>query len=252
MKGRSSSEIRSEAVTATWVEQLLHTPLEEAAFAMKEFGPFRMDTLNQCLWRCDNSEKDERVLLTPKAFSVLRHLVEHAGRLVTQDELLCAVWPNTFVQPEVLKYQIADIRQTLGDRPKNPVFIETLPKRGYQFIAEVKEGAPLESLATASRDGIGFVGRRGALKAGEQDRSIRVVHGQCAASHGIGEDLNPILDAVAQLGHGTEGRRVVEILAAQALTWMVQFPGLLTHEHRETLQREIVGVTRGVMLRAFR
>ena len=85
---------------------------------MKEFPPFRLDTENQCLWRRGNNADDERVMLTPKAFAVLRHLVEHAGRLVTQDELLEAVWPDTFVQPEVLKYQIADIRGTLGDRPR--------------------------------------------------------------------------------------------------------------------------------------
>ena len=52
---------------------------------MKEFPPFRLDTENQCLWRRGNNADGERVMLTPKAFAVLRHLVEHAGRLVTQD-----------------------------------------------------------------------------------------------------------------------------------------------------------------------
>jgi len=84
---------------------------------MKEFPPFPLDTENQCLWRRRDAPGDERVLLTPKAFAVLRYLVEHAGRLVTQDELLDAVWPDTFVQPEVLKYQIADIRGTLYASP---------------------------------------------------------------------------------------------------------------------------------------
>ncbi|MGO9231172.1 MAG: winged helix-turn-helix domain-containing protein [Bryobacteraceae bacterium] len=58
--------------------------------------------MNECLWRREDAGEDERVLLTPKAFAVLAYLIEHAGRLVTQDELLDAVWPDTFVQPEVL------------------------------------------------------------------------------------------------------------------------------------------------------
>src|SRR5271166_1509978 len=114
---------------------------EMVSASAKEFPPFRLDTMNQCLWRRADAGEDERVVLTPKAFAVLGYLVERAGRLVKQDELLEAVWPDTFVQPEVLKYQIADIRSTLGDRPKNPLFIETLPRRGYRFIAAVHDGA---------------------------------------------------------------------------------------------------------------
>src|SRR5580700_397846 len=107
---------------------------------MKEFPPFRLDTLNQCLWRTD-AGNEERIRLTPKAFAVLRYLVEHAARLVTHDELLNALWPDTFVQPEVLKSHILDVRSALGDNPKNPKFIETLPKRGYQFIAPVRDAS---------------------------------------------------------------------------------------------------------------
>jgi DNA-binding winged helix-turn-helix (wHTH) protein len=70
---------------------------------MKEFPPFRLDTVNQCLWRHVDAGNEERILLTPKAFAVLRHLMEHARRLMTQDELLDAVWPGTFVEPAVLK-----------------------------------------------------------------------------------------------------------------------------------------------------
>src|SRR5713226_7259648 len=108
---------------------------------MKEFPPFRLDTVNQCLWRHMDTGNNERILLTPKAFAVLRHLVERAGRLVTNDELLDAVWPETHVEPAVLNNQILSIRNALGDRPKSPVFIETLPRRGYRFVAPVREGA---------------------------------------------------------------------------------------------------------------
>src|SRR6266850_7634193 len=107
---------------------------------MREFPPFRLDTVNQCLWRGDGLA-EERILLAPKAFAVLRYLVEHPGRLVTQAELLEALWPKTYVQAEVLKSHIAAIRAVLGDDARKPIFIETLSRRGYRFIAPVTEGA---------------------------------------------------------------------------------------------------------------
>src|SRR5882724_3500129 len=107
---------------------------------MREFPPFRLDIVNQCLWRGDGAA-EVRVLLAPRAFDVLRYLVEHPGRLVTHDELLEALWPKTYVQPEVLKSHIAAIRAVLGDDARKPLFIETLSRRGYRFIASVTEGA---------------------------------------------------------------------------------------------------------------
>ena len=116
---------------------------------MREFPPFRLDTVNQCLWRGD-AEAGERILLAPKAFAVLRYLVEHPGRLVTHDELFDALWPKTFVQPEVLKSHIAAIRTVLGDDARKPLFIETLSRRGYRFIAPVREGASARASRTTN------------------------------------------------------------------------------------------------------
>src|SRR5713101_2923066 len=107
---------------------------------MREFPPFRLDTVNQCLWRGEGVA-EERILLAPKAFAVLRYLVEHPGRLVAHTELLEALWPKTYVQPEVLKSHIAALRGVLGDDARKPLFIETLSRRGYRFIAPVREGA---------------------------------------------------------------------------------------------------------------
>jgi TolB-like protein/DNA-binding winged helix-turn-helix (wHTH) protein/Flp pilus assembly protein TadD len=81
------------------------------------------------------------VAIPPKAYDVLRYLVENPGRLVTQDELLEALWPETYVNPEILRKYILDIRKILGDRSDKPVFIETVTKRGYRFIAPVIEVA---------------------------------------------------------------------------------------------------------------
>ena len=77
------------------------------------------------------------VSLTPKAFAVLHHLVSNAGRLVTKQDLLDAVWPGVFVGDAVLKVTIREIRKALGDSPDAPRFIETAHRRGYRFIAHV-------------------------------------------------------------------------------------------------------------------
>jgi DNA-binding winged helix-turn-helix (wHTH) protein len=114
------------------------------------FGDFRLDRVNECLW-----DGSTRIELTPKAFAVLRYLVEHTGRLVTQRELLDAVWPGIHVQPEILKTYVRDIRKVLGDDPRAPRFIETRPRRGYSFLAAVRDedqpsGASPSSVASAA------------------------------------------------------------------------------------------------------
>lgn len=125
---------------------------------MKSFHPFRLDETNQCLWRGDS-----RVTLTPKPFAVLQYLVNHPGRLITHDELLSAVWPDTYVQPEVLRRYILEIRRVLGDQAEQPVFVETLPKRGYQFIAPVTDS--IEAHATGLQSSTArLVGRQSVLR----------------------------------------------------------------------------------------
>ena len=123
---------------------------------MKSFKGFRLDTANHLLWR-----DGDRVSLTPKSFDVLAYLVEHVGRVVTQDEILEALWPETYVNPEVLRKNIQEIRKALRDLPDNPEFIETLPKRGYRFIAPVTDENAEPDLPTSlpreERTGEGIV-----------------------------------------------------------------------------------------------
>ena len=110
----------------------------EAQGGMKQFGEFGLDTLNECLWRSDTP-----IALPPKPFAVLRYLVEHSGRLITHDELLEALWPETYVQPQVLRTYMLELRKVLRDDAGQPRYIQTLPKRGYRFIAPVMESANL-------------------------------------------------------------------------------------------------------------
>ena len=96
------------------------------------FPPFVLDTANASLRR-----GAKVVRLTPKAFAVLRCLVERSGQLVTKDALLEAVWPSTAVGDAVLKVCIREIRRALGDQAHAPRFIATVHTLGYRFIAPV-------------------------------------------------------------------------------------------------------------------
>src|SRR5262249_55488605 len=126
---------------------------------MKFFHSFRLDSLNQCLWR-----DQQRVPITPKAFDVLRYLVDRPGRLVTQEELLEALWPDTYVNQEVVKKYILGIRKVLGDRRDKPLFIQTFPRRGYQFVAPVIEDRVSTLSAVPASDAKNrMVGREPAL-----------------------------------------------------------------------------------------
>jgi DNA-binding winged helix-turn-helix (wHTH) protein len=96
------------------------------------FEPFCLDVGNERLWR-----GPEALHLTHKAFAVLRYLAEHAGQLVTKDELLEVVWSQTHVSEAALAVCMREIRQAVGDNPRTPRFIETVHGRGYRFLAAV-------------------------------------------------------------------------------------------------------------------
>src|SRR5262245_62276857 len=96
------------------------------------FEPFCLDVGNERLWRGPQS-----LHLTHKAFAVLRYLTDHAGQLVTKDELLEFVWSQTHVSEAALAVCIHEIRQAVGDHPRTPRCIETVHGRGYRFMAPV-------------------------------------------------------------------------------------------------------------------
>src|SRR5262245_78071 len=81
----------------------------------------------------------QEVALEPKAFDVLRFLIEHRDRLVTKDELLDHVWRDTFVTPNALTRAVAQLRKALGDEAREAHIIETVAKRGYRFIALIDQ-----------------------------------------------------------------------------------------------------------------
>jgi len=179
---------------------------------MQKFGDFQLDSSNECLWH-----GGERLTLTPRPFAVLRYLVDNPQRLVTHDELLEALWPETYVQPQVLRTYVLELRKLLGDDPARPQFIETIPKRGYRFLAPVA----LENNLHGHRSA--FVGRDAELvllhaqlaSARKADRATVFLAGEAgigktalidAFCTGIGSDHVPVRIARGQSMEGFGGK----------------------------------------------
>src|SRR5437867_10279833 len=97
-----------------------------------EFGTFRVDARERQVRR------DGKLLaLTPKVFDILLLLIQNPGRILTKDEMMKQVWPDTTVEEANLPRNISTLRKALGEERNE--YIETIPWRGYRFVAEVKE-----------------------------------------------------------------------------------------------------------------
>ena len=241
------------------------------------FGGFSLDLANDQLV-CDG----EVVALTPKAFAVLRRLLEDGGQLVTKEELLRAGWANTHVSDGVLKVSILEIRRALGDDSATPRFIETVPRRGYRFIA------PRTWTATSLASELGrgeLVGRDGLLaqlqdrleraRGGQRqlvflsgeagigkttvldaflahasvDPDVMLASGACLEHYGETEPYLPVLEALGRLLRAPGAERTIRLLETCAPTWVVQFPWLERRGDREAPRRDLLGVTKERMLR---
>jgi DNA-binding winged helix-turn-helix (wHTH) protein/predicted ATPase len=110
------------------------------------FGRFQLDLTNECLWQGKRA-----ISLRPKAFAVLRLLVENSGLLVTKQQVLDTVWPGTFVGDAVLKDSIRQLREALEDDAGAPIYIETAHRRGYRFIGKLSGTTPNRDGARASQ-----------------------------------------------------------------------------------------------------
>jgi DNA-binding winged helix-turn-helix (wHTH) protein len=124
-----------------------------------DFGPFRLDPAQRVLL-----QNGQRVALHPKAFETLRVLVENHGRIVEKGELMKRVWPDAFVEEGNLTVNIFLLRKVLSKGLSGTAPIETVPRRGYCFVApvEVANGEPAKlGPATASSDAVVNIKRVG-------------------------------------------------------------------------------------------
>jgi TolB-like protein/DNA-binding winged helix-turn-helix (wHTH) protein/Tfp pilus assembly protein PilF len=110
-----------------------------------EFGPYRLDPGQQLL-----TDGGRKIALTPKAFQTLLVLVESQGRIVGKEELLQKVWPSTVVEEATVAQNVFTLRKQLQGEDHDVQYIETVPKRGYRFVAEVRVAGPVPAEAAAA------------------------------------------------------------------------------------------------------
>jgi DNA-binding winged helix-turn-helix (wHTH) protein len=213
----------------------------------KAVGSLIVSLDDQTIWR-DGS----LIKVTPKAASIFCYLTEKAGRLVTHDELLANVWPQTTIQPEALKVYIFELRRTLGDDIKNPDYIETVPRRGYRLIAPVSDlpieipastevtgrEETLQHLLTAlqetrngSRRLVFVTGEAGVGKTAVIQEflfraqtlpDVHIARGQSLNLHSKQEPFYPVLEALSRL----EIRGFQRTLESHAPAWLARLPSL--------------------------
>src|SRR5271157_3364327 len=129
------------------------------------FGEFQVDALARTLRR-----EEEIVTLNRRAFDVLLYFVQNPGRVLTRDELLKNVWPDTFVDENSLAQSISALRRALEEKPGDNSYIVTLPGRGYQFVSTVQVVAPanlavvLDGTATAGLGPSGVIFRQQTIR----------------------------------------------------------------------------------------
>lgn len=98
------------------------------------FGPFRLDIEEHLLLR-----DGERIGVTAEAFDLLALLVRNQGHLLERKEIIEKLWPDGLVEEENLSVCISALRRALGEHASDPQYIETVPRRGYRFVAQVSE-----------------------------------------------------------------------------------------------------------------
>ena len=106
------------------------------------FGPFRLLPAQQLLL-----EDEAPVRLSSRAFEILAALVESAGELVSKNDLIARVWPNTFIDENTLRVHIAGLRRALGDGQPGRRYLANVPGRGYRFVAPVELSSATTKLA---------------------------------------------------------------------------------------------------------
>jgi len=152
-----------------------------------EFGPFRLEPAERLLLR-----HGKPLSVPPKAFAALVILVERGGRVVGKEELMRAVWPETFVEENNLTQCIFTLRRVLDEKNNGHSFIETVPKLGYRFVGPVSK-----SIAGTEADGIAY------LRNSRARIVIRQVEQSVAMDEPAIEDAWPGADALAVPGPAT-------------------------------------------------
>ena len=112
------------------------------------FGPFLVDRVGYRVLRGSAA-----IELTPQLLDLLLHLLDHAGALVTKEQLMDALWPDANVTENALAQAVSELRQALGDEASAPLFIKTVARRGYRFISPGRADRAGIAGGCSARDG---------------------------------------------------------------------------------------------------
>jgi DNA-binding winged helix-turn-helix (wHTH) protein/tetratricopeptide (TPR) repeat protein len=239
------------------------------------FGEFRLDRGQGRLLA-----NGAPVALRPKAWRVLCHLAERAGKVVSANDVLDAIWPHTAVTPQTLTNVISELRTALGDDTRGPRFLETVPRKGYRFTAALEIAPPTShtgqpvvgrdverarlsrlwaKVCTGQRCTVLLSGEAGIGKttlaqlfaaehvANEGKRPTYHLVAECTDGLGVPEPYGPLLVAIADLARREAA--VPAVLERFAPTWLVQLPWLTDAAKRADLEREVRGAPSTRMLR---
>jgi DNA-binding winged helix-turn-helix (wHTH) protein/tetratricopeptide (TPR) repeat protein len=241
-------------------------------------GDYRLDPAAQRLWR-DGQPVD----LLPQVWALLMCLVQHAGQLLTKDEILKAAWPGVAVSDMALSQAVRRLRTAFGDDARQPRYIETVHRRGFRLIAAVRDNA-VESVAvdTPAEERPLFVGRETELRrlaellraarsgarrivfiegeagigktallnsflAEHVGADARVATAQCVEQQGSVEPYLSVFEALDRLARSHAD--ALNALRRYGPTWLVQMPWLLGPDEMQGLERSITDATRARMLR---
>lgn len=244
-------------------------------------APFSIDTERRRLWR-----GGREVALAPKPLELLCAFVERPGDILTRDELQARIWPDVKVTDGVLRYTLRQLRQTLGDDVDEPRYVETVPRRGWKLVAQVREGDSPGSkqIAAAGADAPAFLGReaeisridlelerarvgeprlvfvtgeagigkttllRAAMRRAAATGATTAV-GECIQHYGSEEPYVPAIEALDRLVRALEAESTVASLRRYAPSWLALLPGLANAHDLAELAPAAMGTTSTRMLR---
>ena len=251
----------------TLVEQVVDIP------------PLRLDLKAGRLWNGDLP-----IELRPKPWELMRYMAGKPGELLSKQELIDAIWPDSFVSESSLNQVIKELRKALGDDARSPRFIETVHRRGFRLLTpedrlasaaheeQADSVAPLcgrsseleimqDALKTAGSGRMQLVFLTGEAGIGKTSlvrrlldqlppKSERLVGwGNCYDLHGEGEAYLPFLESIDRLARGSHGEEVQRLLARYAPSWHAQFPWMLKSAHG--VEPHLLATSPTRMLREF-
>lgn len=236
------------------------------------FGPFELQLSEGLLRR-----GEQTFPLRPKVLSLLQYLLAHRGRLVPIDELHAAVWGDTAVTPNAMTNVIGELRRLLDDGRGGNRYIETVPRRGYRFLAGVGDtidaASPLlsafvgraselerlraafDAVAAGARRAVFISGEPGVGKSTLVDQFLASIVGAtiaraaCVASSESREAYGPLLRALGELSLGPRRRLVETTVRRHAPAWLAQMPWLMEVDEQRALARSLIGEGRQRLVR---